>query len=231
MLIACLAWCLSLGSPLRAADVVEPRVITAVGDLRAGEGAVLLSIRHQAPVSQTMHIYFSSADDPAKRIKFERKVGLGGLRRMLGRVVNVYAVPAGRWILVSHMAGCDGDLKAGEACVQRFGSASYPLPSGTYEPGWMVLNVREHGMTDADELILESPMPESLKLVAMPSLAEIISWLKFKHRIIPAADKSAQAAFQSLDRGSIEVATEAASNIKCERPYTETKGQFIPFAC
>ncbi|MGJ3629348.1 hypothetical protein AB5I41_25335 [Sphingomonas sp. MMS24-JH45] len=104
-----------------------------------------------------MHVRFVAADDERRELKFERKVGMGGRTRMLARQVAVYAVPAGRWRLASHLAGCDERIRPGEECTLFVAGHEFTLPSGTYPADWFVVDVPAGGATDAGEINLELP--------------------------------------------------------------------------
>ena len=219
-------------APAQAGELIEPRRISRPEQLRVDEGALLLSIRHQTPIAQTMHVRFTSATDPTRVIKFERKVGLGGRTRMLERQVEIYAVPAGKWKLASHLAGCDGKLEPGRECVLTIGSNTFPLPSGTYPDGWIDIDVPAGGFTDADELSLEFPAGTAFGEAAAPgSVVERTRALRFKARALPMPDKSIGSAFAKLTPGLLTASAEARSAIRCERPAKELKLYYNPFAC
>jgi hypothetical protein len=225
---ACL---LMLSASSTRAETIEPRKIGEPKQLRPGEGALLLSIRHQTPLSQTMHVRFVSATDPSRILKFERKVGLGGRTRMLERQVAVYAVPAGRWRLASHLAGCDETITPGQECLLTIAGNSYPLPSGVYPDDWFVIDVPAGGLTDADELSLEFPSDTVLGVPTTASVSDRVRSLRFKARRIPALDKKAALPFAQLTAGRVMMAEGARSAITCERPAQILKLFYNPFRC
>ncbi len=230
--VGVLALWLLCGATMAAAEMTEPRKITSAAALKPGEGAVAISMRHQTPVPYTMHVFFADVDSPDRVIKFERKVGLGGLRRMLARSVNVYAVPAGRWRMISHVGGCDTILSADMQCVQSAGAAQFPTVSATYPADWITVEVVAGGYTDADEIILEVPKPAASNAgVATPSISDVLKSFRFKHRAVPAREKAAFEAFLTLSPGAVLVADDAVSDITCEQPQNPPKMQFIPFEC
>lgn len=233
VVLAVLAGYVGLVPAASAGQVIEPRKIAGPGELRSGESALLLSIRHQTPLSQTMHVRFVSVDDPTRVLKFERKVGLGGRTRMLERQVGVYAIPAGRWRLASHLAGCDDSIEPGQECVLSLpgNGARYLLPSGTYPADWFVITAPERGFTDADELNLEFPSDTVLGVPTTDSADDRIRSLQFKARSIPAADKPIAQKFAGLPRGSVSAAAQAASATTCERPAKALKLYYNPFTC
>jgi hypothetical protein len=221
-----------LAVPPAAAQTIEPRKIAGPNDLRPGEGALLLSIRHQTPVAQTMHVRFVAVDDERRELKFERKVGMGGRTRMLARQVFVYAVPAGRWRLASHLAGCDERIRPGEECTLTVAGHDFTLPSGTYPADWFVVDVPAGGATDAGEINLELPRETVFGVTA--SREEIQSRtraLRFKARALPAAETTALAPFRSLPGGSVTVAPAGRSETMCERPAKELNLPYNPFTC
>lgn len=227
--------CLALASLAllpAAAQTIEPRKIARAGDLRPGEGALLLSIRHQTPIAQTMHVRFVAADDERRELKFERKVGMGGRARMLARQVAVYAVPAGRWRLASHLAGCDERIEPGEECTLTVAGHDFLLPSGTYPPDWFVVDVPAGGATDAGELNLE--LPRDTAFLTKASKEEIQARtraLRFKARALPGADAAALQPFRSLPAGSVTAGPAARSETTCERPAKDLDLPYNPFAC
>jgi hypothetical protein len=219
-------------APAHAQSIVEPRRITSPDELREGEGALLLSIRHQTPILKTMHVRFVSADDPSRRIKFERKAPVVGTNGLLDRKVEVYAVPAGRWMIESHLVGCDADLQPGQQCFLEIMSKRYPMPSGVYQPGWFSFDVPERGFVVAEELMLEFPLGTELGIkLPEESYLERTRMLRFKSRKLPETDTSMARPFAGLQGGKIVVADEARSAVQCDRPANKRTFSYIPFSC
>lgn len=215
------------------ARTVEPRKIQSSKDLKSGEGALLLSIRHQTPIAWTMHVRFESVDDPTQKLKFERKVGMGGLTRMLERQVQVYAVPAGKWRLASHLVGCDADLEAGQGCVvHAMGSGGYSLPAATYEPDWFIVDVPDGGFTDAGELNLEfSTKVAAVAVESKVSPNDISRLFRFRHRRILPANIEIPSNFGTLKHGSVAASEPAISETTCEKSAKSLKLPFNPLKC
>lgn len=221
-----------LAVPPATAQTIEPRKIASPGNLRPGEGALLLSIRHQTPVAQTMHLRFVSTEDERRELKFERKVGMGGRTRMLARQVVVYAVPAGRWRLASHLAGCDERIEPGEECTLTVAGHDFLLPSGTYPADWFVVDVPAGGATDAGEINLELPRDTVFGNTATrEEIRSRTRALRFKARALPTADTASLQPFRSLPAGSVAIAPAARSETTCERPAKELDLSYNPFTC
>lgn len=213
------------------AEAIEPRVIQSPNELRGSEGALLLSIRHQTPITQTMHLRFVTADGDGRELKFERKVGLGGRTRMLAREVRLYAVPSGQWHLASHIAGCDQKISADDQCVMSVAGNSFPLPTATYPANWFVIDIIAGGYTDAEELNLELPSDTVFGGQSGASVEERIRSLRFKARPLPPTDKSAGTPFAHLKMGHITVSPTAVSATSCELPAKSLKLYYNPFNC
>ena len=178
-----------------------------------------------------MHVRFVFAADPTRELKFERKVGLGGRSRMLERQVNVYAVPAGRWILASHLAGCDESIEPGEECSLTVGSNSYALPSAVYPADWFVVDVPEGGFVDAGELNLELPRGTVMGVPTTDSVTDRVRSLRFKARSLSSSDKIGAQSFARAPMGKAVASPAGLSATTCERPARDLKLFYNPFTC
>lgn len=225
--------CVTIASPAMARETIEPRRINRPADLRAGEAALLLSIRLAVPQFQAVYLWFE-ADETAtpepRYLKFRRAAEASNWNRMLDRDVHVYAIPAGRWRFRAHSIGCKEIVDENAICVASVGRNSVRTSTANYASAWIVVDVPAGGLADAGELLLELPLPGSNE--ATPADAyELDMSLRFKQRPLPDRDKSDAGAFAAAPKGQITIAPKTRSNIRCDRPQTIGSMRVLPFEC
>ena len=223
--------CLALAAP---ANAVEPRSIASASRVKAGMGAVRLSIQSQTQHAGTLHVWFlREGGDLANKddlLKFERKQGvpLMGLN-MIDSSPKVFALPAGRYRLLAHGVKCPGLPPEGTICSITENWNHYLTPTRRYGFDAPAFEVAAGQLTDAGEFILEapagSPMDEQSAFKFGQKNPEA-----FQIRIRPIA-QPVPAAFQSLGKGpAMAVHPLYQSAIRCPaRP----KGamMYLPFDC
>lgn len=213
---------------------IEPAPIASARDVKAGMGAVRLSVQSQTQQMGTLHVWFLRVGGDASRkqdlLEFERKVGvpIAGVN-MIDSKPRIYALAPGRYRLLGHGVKCGTVPPEGTtACsVTQYGTYETPaLRYGETAPSFEVVAGR---LTDAGEFILEaapnSPITEES---ALKVARKNPRW--FRIGVRPIAEP-VPAAFSGLAAGPApDVPAEFVSAIQCpKRP----KGamMYLPFTC
>jgi hypothetical protein len=216
------------------AMAMEPKPIDSAGEVKAGMGAVRLSVQSQTQQWGALRVWFLRVGgDPANErdvLEFDRKVGvpIAGVN-MIDSKPRVYALRPGRYRLIGHGVKCKAMPPEGTVgcSVREFGMKETPaLRYGEPSPSFEIVAGK---LTDAGEFILEaapnSPITEgdALKVVRKNP-----RWFRIGVRPIA---QPVPAAFQGLAPGpQVDVPPGFASNILCpHRP----KGamMYLPFTC
>jgi hypothetical protein len=227
----CLALLLSAASPALA---IEPKPIDSAREMKAGTGAVRLSVQSQTQQWGTLHVWFlRDGGDPSNKqdlLEFERKTGvpLAGVN-MIDSKPRVYALTPGRYRLVGHGVQCGSLPPEGTtACtVSQYGT--YETPAQRYDPPSPSFEVVAGKLTDAGEFILEaSPNSPITEGGALKIVRKNPRWFRMAVRPIasPIAD-----GFKALPAGpAVDVPPSFVSNIQCAR---RPKGamMYLPFTC
>jgi hypothetical protein len=219
------------------AHAIEPRSIKSARQVKAGQGALRLSVQSQVQQGGTIHLWFlREGGDPAKSadlLKFERKQGvpLMGTNTVDSRPL-VYSIAPGRYRLLGYGVACAGLPPVGTTgCSARMNGVSIgTMPARRYD-GEMVpgFEVRDGQLTDAGEFILEAdpaaPIGEGTALRhAQRESGE------FDVRVRPLAVPPADG-FQSLPAGpKVEVPAGFVSKISC-RARPKGAMMYLPFQC
>jgi len=209
-------------------DIVEPKKIKSVRDLRAGEGAVQLSIRTQMQFIETLIEYFvelrPDGSDGSRVFRFERGAGVPIMgSNMIDPKQQTYRLPAGRYRPLGFTVACDQmPFREGLVCAKGF--AEYP--TGFYPAGRPVFEVFAGQMTAAGDFIVEytGPIPQAgtslFDVDAKPNQWQL-RWREGEH---------AMQGFETLTLNRPSVADEWRSRITCNRrPQAITL--YIPFTC
>jgi hypothetical protein len=230
-LLLALALALSASATSVAAadrDIVEPKKIKSVRDLRAGEGAVQLSVRTQMQFIETLIVYFvevrPDGSDGSKVFRFERGAGVPVMgSNMIDQKQQTYRLPAGRYRPLGFTVACNQmPYREGLVCTKGFAE----FPTGFYASGEPVFEVAAGQMTTAGDFIVEytGPIPP-----AGTSLfdvdAEPHQWqLRWRE------GEQALQGFEMLTLNRPSVPEEWRSRITCNR-RPEGVTLYIPFAC
>ena len=213
---------------------IEPGPVASAKEVKAGMGAVRLSVQSQTQQMGTLHVWFLRVGGDASRkqdlLEFERKVGvpIAGVN-MIDSKPRVYALPPGRYRLLGHGVKCGSVPPEGTtACsVTQYGSYETPaLRYGETAPSFEVVAGR---LTDAGEFILEaSPNSAITEESALKVARKNPRW--FRIGVRPIAEPI-PAAFRGLAAGPApDVPPDFVSAIQCpKRP----KGamMYLPFTC
>ena len=220
-------------SPALAA---EPRSINSPSQIKAGQGAVRLSVQSQVQQMGTIHVWFLREGGDPKRsadlLKFERKQGVPMLgTNTVDSRPAIYSVPPGRYHLLAYGVACPMLPPPGtwscQATVNSIPTGS--MPARRYEGEVPSFEVETGKLTEAGELILEAhpdaPISEeaALKFLMRDHRA-------FEIRVRPSANPR-PAAFAKAAAGPAPIVpTFFQSRITCrQRP----KGamMYLPFTC
>lgn len=217
------------------AFAVEPRSISSPKQVKAGQGAVRLSVQSQAQQQGTLHVWFlREGGDPsasADVLKFERKQGvpIAGSNMMDSRPL-VFSVPAGRYRLLAHGVKCPMQPGRGTlGCSVTENWSTYETSAAYYEGDVPRFEVASGKLTDAGEFILEAPPGSPIS----DENALDFAWKNprlFKVRARPIA-QPLPSRFTALPAGpQATVPTEYQSQISCTR---RPKGAslYLPFTC
>ena len=219
------------------AHAIEPRTIKAARQVKAGQGALRLSVQSQVQQGGTIHLWFlREGGDPAKSadlLKFERKQGvpLMGTNTVDSRP-QLYSIAPGRYRLIGYGVACGGLPPAGTTgCSARMNGVSIgTMPARRYDGETVPsFEIRGGQLTDAGEFILEAepnaPIGEGTALRHAQR-----EYSDFDVRVRPFA-VSAPADFQSMAAGpQVEVPAAFVSQISC-RARPKGAMMYLPFRC
>lgn len=213
---------------------MEPKPVGSAVEVKAGMGAVRLSIQSQTQQWGALRVWFLRVGgDPANKqdvLEFERSVGvpIAGVN-MIDSKPRVYPLRPGRYRLIGHGVKCKAMPPEGTigCSVREFGMKETPaLRYGEPSPSFEVAAGK---LTDAGEFILEaapnSPITEG---DALKIARKNPRWFRIGVRPIA---QPVPAAFQALPPGPrVDVPPEFVSNIHCPR---RPKGamMYLPFTC
>ncbi|HEX8379282.1 MAG TPA: hypothetical protein VF619_01885 [Allosphingosinicella sp.] len=211
-----------------------PKAVNSAAEVKAGMGAVRLSIQSQTQQWGALRVWFlREGGDPANKqdvLEFQRSVGvpIAGVN-MIDSKPRVYPLRPGRYRLIGHGVKCKAMPPEGTigCTVVQFGISETPaLRYGEPSPSFEVVAGK---LTDAGEFILEaapnSPITEG---DALKVARKNPRWFRIAVRPIA---QPVPAAFQRMAAGPpVEVPPGFASNIQCPR---RPKGamMYLPFTC
>lgn len=211
------------------AKVTEPPKIASPAKLKSGEGAVRISVRTQKQFTETFFLYFVQLDekgnDSDSHVRIERGAGVPITgSNMIDPKPIIYRMPAGRYRLLGYTMRCEGVPFEGALCT---GSLSGPFPTGYYKNPAPAFDVKDGGLTDAGDFILEYTGPRPIgEINGIAEVDEHRSDIRWKPIAAPKP-----AAFANLAEAGMPMIPEIfRSRITCE---TRPKGVmlFIPFSC
>ena len=219
------------------AHAIEPRSIKSARQVKAGQGALRLSVQSQVQQGGTIHLWFlREGGDPAKSadlLKFERKQGvpLMGTNTVDSRPL-VYSIAPGRYRLLGYGVACAGLPPVGTTgCSARMNGVSMgTMPARRYD-GEMVpgFEVRDGQLTDAGEFILEADPNVEFAGFAL-GMSKCRPLANGSRRVRPLAVPPADG-FQSLPAGpKVEVPAGFVSKISC-RARPKGAMMYLPFQC
>lgn len=213
----------------------KPASVASAGDLKAGQGAVRLSVQAQTQQWGTLHVFFlREGGDPANKgdmVKFSRSVGvpLAGVNQ-IDPQAKVYALPAGRYQLLGFSVKCDALPPEGTSnCSVSEHFSRYETPARRYAAPAPEFEVVAGRLTDAGEYIVEAP------LTAPIAEGDALKWTQhnapmFEMRVRQSA-LAVPSGFANLPPGPAATIPDGyKSNIRCPaRP----KGamMYLPFTC
>lgn len=219
-------------TPLQAQnryEIAEPKKAKSSRELRAGEGALQLSVRTQEQFTESAIVYFIAVDadgrDTTTVLRFERGAGVPFMgSNMIDEKQQAYRVPAGRYRPIAFTVACDAMPSApGQECRRGFG-ASYP--TGFYPSGAAVFEVKEGEFTQAGDFIVEyngekPPRGQSLLEIKDSARDWQIKWRE---------GSGSSGNFDDLPLNRADVPVAMRSRIECDaRP--EGVMLYIPFEC
>ena len=207
---------------------IRPRQIASAARLQTGMGAVRLSIQSQVQLTGgSLFVWFlREGGDPNERadlLRFERGQGVPLLgRNMVDSRPQVFALPAGRYRLIAHSAGCSTLPPPNAICSNGSPTQRYVFDTPTFE-------VKAGHLTDAGEFILEAP--PGTQIGEGTGVREgIRNPTAFSIRVRAIADP-VPSAFASLPLGpATEVPAGFGSSIRC-RARPEGAMMYLPFEC
>ena len=216
------------------AMAMEPKPVGSAAEVKAGMGAVRLSIQSQTQQWGALRVWFLrvGGDEANKQdlLEFHRSVGvpIAGVN-LIDSKPKVYPLRPGRYRLIGHSVKCKTIPPEGTVgcSVREFGLKETPaLRYGEPSPSFEVVAGK---LTDAGEFILEaapdSPITEG---DALKVARKNPRWFRIGVRPIA---QPVPAAFQGMAAGpAVDVPAGFASNIRCpQRP----KGamMYLPFTC
>lgn len=211
------------------AGVSETKKIKSPAALKAGEGAVQLSLRAQKQQTLTQSAYFVRLDDDGRDTdavyKFERKAGVPLLgTNMIDPKPEIYRLPQGRYRLLGDARGCETVPRPGLMCIGGYGDGNISY----YAPPAPMFEVVARGFTNAGDFILEyvgpdAPNVSDLFAKGIKSYPYAMRWLPLPE-IVPAA-------FTHLPLAKpIPVPSHFLSKIRCTKRPASSTIQF-PFRC
>lgn len=217
------------------AAAAEPRPIGSAKQIRAGQGAVRLSVQSQTQQQGTLHVWFlrEGGDSGVSEdvLKFERKQGvpIAGSNMIDSRPL-VFSVPPGRYRLVAHGVKCPAMPGPGTAgCSVRENFAHYETSAAYYDGEVPIFEVAPGRLTDAGEFILEAPAPSPMTEDNAMDFAARNPRL-FKIRVRPIAQPAGDG-FRTLAAGPAPIVPDYyTSQISCpKRP--KGASLYLPFTC
>jgi hypothetical protein len=212
-----------------AANVVEPKTVKSLGQLKPNNGVLRLSVRTQRQYVDTLFLYFISVEpdgsDGDLVLRFERGAGIPIMgTNQIDVKAKYYAVPAGRYRLLAYTFVCETVPPPGTVC-SYYGNA---LPTERYLSGSPTFTISVNRLTDAGDFILEYIKPVDLTTVDLfkdwlSDDAYAIRWRPIRE---PLPDAFVAMPIEPLP----PVLSQFHSRIECEqRPKNKTV-QF-PFRC
>lgn len=231
LIAAVLAWIAC--APAAAADgrkLIEVKKIDAPAKLKAGEGALRLSVRTQIQSTETLFVYFievlPGGGDGTRVLRFERGAGVPIMgSNMIDPKPHVYRVPEGRYRPVAFALKCNGLPFAGAVCSSTIGGM---WPTGYYARSEPFLVVEAGRFTDGGDIIVEYDGPVrdprgNINQVKKSPLDYALRWRPL--------GGGPPAAFAEMPATSpLEVPARFRSRITCERRPAGVM-LYIPFAC
>lgn len=210
-------------------DVTEPKKAKSAKQLRAGEGALQLSVRTQKQFIETVIVYFVAVDDNGRDtgrvLRFERGAGVPVMgSNMIDEKQQTYRAPVGRYRPLAFTVACDAMPSApGQICGNGIGTT---YPTGFYPAGSPVFEVKEGQLTQAGDFIVEYTG-------ALPAAGVSLFDVKdspFDWQVRWRAGSGTAAGFEGMQVVRAAAPEPMLSRITCNaRPAGVTL--YIPFAC
>jgi hypothetical protein len=225
--LACLFFAVSAPA---VATVSEPKIAKSQKALKAGEGAVRISIRSQLQHTESLFVHFVKLDDQGKDsemlIRLDRGAGVPLMgSNMIDVKSKVYRLPAGQYRLLGFSIACAGVPFKGASCVGSFGGE---LPAGAYSSPSPTFTVEAGRFTEAGDFIAEYAGPDAGELNDL--MRKGVSNMDYAMRWRPLTEAMPKQFTGMQKTADPEVATEFTSKITCAARPKEFLIQF-PFKC